>query len=339
VALLVDADTHVEVALEDLARFMDQPVRREVECGTPGSLLPGTLGAPPGVGHTVQNNGDSRGGGGRPEADYAIVFPGLLRTMAFHPSVRLEAGITLGYARWLTDVYLPAHPRARGMLYLPIRDSEACCRVVEEFGAAPGVAGAFLTNLPALQPFANEEMPLYRMLEERALPLAFHPAFLWTEPPLTVFDSYAAAYAYAHPFIQTAHLMNWMLSGMPERFPGLPCVFYGAGVAWLNFVAHRLDQGYMRRPSEAPLLTHRPSHYMRRYFYCTQPVDREDGTGYLEGAVRMIGSGQLIYGSNLPEWDVDTPQAIRRLAFLDEAEQAAILGSNAARLFRLPAGS
>jgi predicted TIM-barrel fold metal-dependent hydrolase len=182
-------------------------------------------------------------------------------------------------------------------------------------------------------------MRLYRTLEERSLPLAFHPVFLWTEPPLTVFDNYAAAYAYAHPFTQAAHLMNWILSGMPERFPQLACVFYGSGVAWLNFVAHRLDQGYMRRPSEAPLLKERPSRYLRRYFYGTHPIDADDADGYLEATFGLIGGGQFIYASNFPQWDFDTPQAIHQLKFLDDAEKAAILGSNAAGLFRLPAAS
>ena len=337
-SVLIDAATRVAVSLEELARFMDQPVRREVEAAVPGSLLPGSLGAPPAVASQQPLNAADPLGGG-PDADYRLVFPGLVLTLTFHPSVRLETAAAAAYARWLTEVYLPVHPRARAMLYLPIRDLDASCRLVEGFGAAPGVVGAFVTNLPALRPFQNQDMRLYRTLEERQLPLAFHPVVLWTEPPLTVFDNYAAAYAYAHPFTQAAHLMSWILSGMPERFPKLACVFYGAGVAWLNFVAHRLDQGYMRRPSEAPLLKARPSHYMRRCFYGTHPIDADDGIGYLEATFGLIGGAQFLYASNYPQWDFDAPQAIRQLAFLGDAEKTAILGSNAVRLFRLPAVS
>jgi len=340
VSLVIDADTHIEVSLEELAQFMAQPMRREVEAATPGSLLPGTLGAPPSAATLQQKGSDGPGSSdGSSEPDYWLAFPGLVLTMTFHPSVRLETGVATAYARWLANAYLPTHPRARAMLYLPIRDTDASCRLVDEFGDVAGIVGAFATNLPALQPFENHDMRSYRALEERRLPLGFHPVFMWTEPPLTVFDTYTAAYAYAYPFTQATHLMNWILSGMPERIPDLACIYYGAGITWLNFVAHRLDQGYMRRPSEAPLLKERPSHYMRRYFYGTHPVDANDDAGYLKATFDLIGVGQFIYASNSPQWDFDTPEAIRRLEFLDEAEQAAILGSNAAGLFRLPAAS
>jgi predicted TIM-barrel fold metal-dependent hydrolase len=326
--MLVDADRHIDVRLQELAPFTDQPVRREIEAAVTGSLLPGTLGGPPDVGTDRA-----------PEADCTVVFPGLVLTMTFHPSVRLEAAVCLAYARWLVEAYLPAQSRSRAMLYLPARDPETASRLVEEFGGAPGIVGAFVTNLPALRPFENRNMQLYALLEERALPLGFHPLFLWSEPPFRVFDAYPAAYAYAGPFIQSAHLMNWVLSGMPERFPGLDCVFYGAGIAWLHFAAHRLDQGFMRRASEAPLLRERPSHYMRRYFYVTHPIEEPDGAGCLDAAVRLIGPGRFLYGSNFPHWDFDPPSAIDGLAFLSPKERAAVLGANAAALFRLGAAS
>ena len=326
--VVVDADRHIDVRLEDLAPFVDRAARREIEDATAGSLLPGTLGGPPDLGADRA-----------PDADYAVVFPGLVLTMTFHPSVRLEAAVCVAYARWLVEAYLPAHPRSLAMLYLPARDPDAASRLVEDFGGASGVVGAFVTNLPAVRPFENRNMRLYGLLEERALPLGFHPLFLWTEPPFGVFDDYLAAYAYAGPFIQSGHLMNWVLSGMPERFPRLDCVFYGAGVAWLHFVAHRLDQGFMRRASEAPLLRERPSHYMRRYSYVTHPIEEADEAGCLDAAVRLIGAGRFLYGSNFPQWDFDPPSAVDRLAALTPEEHAAVLGANAAALFRLGAAS
>src|SRR5262245_57556803 len=102
---------------------MDQPVRREVEAAVPNSLLPGTLGAPPPAA-TQPSQTTAEPQDGRPEADYRLVFPGLVLTMTFHPSVRLETGVATAYARWLAEAYLPAHPQARAMLYLPIRDSD-----------------------------------------------------------------------------------------------------------------------------------------------------------------------------------------------------------------------
>jgi len=329
--VIVDGGRRIDVALDELAPFMDQPCRREVEGAMSGSLIPGSLGAPPSS--PESKSGDLPGLGQPP--DFTVVFPTLLLTMTFHPNVRLEAAIARGYARWVTEVYLPARPRARAMLYLTVRDVDAAFRLVEEFGHAPGIIGAFVTNLLAPQSLENHDMRLYGLLQEHGLPLGFHPVMLWTESPLIVFDRYTTAYAYAYPFMQSAHLMNWIINGMPERFPRLVCLFYGAGVAWLNFVAHRLDQAYMRRPSEAPLLRDRPSHYMRRYFYGTHPLDATDHDGYLHATFRLIGSSQFIYASNFPQWDFDSPDAIRALEFLSPTERDSILGGNGVDLFCL----
>ena len=68
----------------------------------PGSLLPGTLGAPPPVAtQQSPNAADPQDGG--PEADYRLVFPGLVLTMTFHPSVRLETGVATAYGMFATS--------------------------------------------------------------------------------------------------------------------------------------------------------------------------------------------------------------------------------------------
>ena len=131
------------------------------------------------------------------------------------------------------------------------------------------------------------------------------------------------------------HLINWVTNGLPERFPKLKVVWIESGLAWLPFVIQRLDNEYMRRVSEAPLLKRRPSEYIREMYFSAQPLERENMEA-LELTFKMINAEtQLMYASDWPHWDFDLPSAIFDLPFLEEKARRNILGENALRLFNL----
>ena len=57
----------------------------------------------------------------------------------------------------------------------------------------------------------------------------------------------------------------------------------------------------------------------------------------LEAGFRaMRAETQLLYASDWPHWDFDSPASVYDLPFLDEEAKRNILGRNAARLFGLP---
>jgi predicted TIM-barrel fold metal-dependent hydrolase len=334
----VDVDRHVEVDLQSLIPFLDQPWRHRIAASPKlGYVLPRDVGDPT-VGGRIKRPLPARPGGSPGDdpvgADAYLVFPSRLLAMSLHPDPGLDAAVARAYARWLTEVFLPGSPGARGVLYLPFRDAEECRRLVAQFAERPGVVGVFITAAGFLPLHDNRYVPLYAELQERGLPLCFHPTSLWRERPFELFDRYLPVYALGRPFYQCAQVINWVLHGLPERFPRLPCVFLEAGVSWLSFIAHRLDQEFLKRPSEAPLLRDRPSHYIARYFYGTQPLE-QGPHDYLESAMKVVGYDHLLYASNFPEADFDLPGVVERLPFLAEEERAAILGGNALRLFRL----
>ena len=69
------------------------------------------------------------------------------------------------------------------------------------------------------------------------------------------------------PVYNMVHLTNWIVNGLPERFPKLKCIWIESGLAWIPFLMQRLDNEYMMRTSECPSLKRLPSRatYMRRY--------------------------------------------------------------------------
>ena len=54
------------------------------------------------------------------------------------------------------------------------------------------------------------------------------------------------------------HMTNWLMNGLPERFPRLKVIWVESGLAWVPFLMQRLDHEYLKRTSEAPLLKRPP---------------------------------------------------------------------------------
>ena len=141
-------------------------------------------------------------------------------------------------------------------------------------------------------------------------------------------------------FYNMVHLTNWIINGLPERFPKLKVLWIESGLAWVPFMMQRLDNEYMMRSSEAPLLRRKPSDYMREMYFTTQPMEITDMAA-LEQTFRMMNAEtQVLYSSDYPHWDFDLPSTIYDLPFLGEKAKRNILGGNAMRVFNLnlPAG-
>jgi hypothetical protein len=130
-------------------------------------------------------------------------------------------------------------------------------------------------------------------------------------------------------------MTNWIINGLPERFPKLKVLWIESGLAWVPFLMQRLDSEYMMRSSEAPLLKRRPSEYIADMYFTSQPLERSN-LKLTEAAFDAIHADtQLLFASDWPHWDFDLPNSITSLPFLSERAKRNILGFNAARLFDL----
>ena len=97
----------------------------------------------------------------------------------------------------------------------------------------------------------------------------------------------------------------------------------------------RLDHEYLMRQSDAPLLKRLPSEYMQEMYYTSQPMERTN-LKLLQATLEAIhAETQLLYASDWPHWDFDTPGKLMSLPFLSEQAKRNILGENARRLFKL----
>jgi len=357
--MIVDVDAHhyETDSYEGIIEFIEDPVLRQLARYTKGRSLEGQIG-PPGMqemaGRITRYPGrthekldiavpphrditltkrwmDALG------VDIACMFPTPMLGLAMHPQVEAEVGLARAYNRWLCDTILTEEPRIKSMLYLPMNDPAAALRVVEEFGDCKGVIGFMITSTRYKPVYDNAYMKIYAALEERGLPLAFHAAYNWNDQMLSQANRFIKVHALGFTFFNIIHLTNWIVNGLPERFPKLKTIWVESGLAWLPFVMQRLDNEYMMRSSEAPSLKRLPSEYMRDMFFTSQPMEMVGNREALELTFRMIkAETQLLYSSDYPHWDMDLPSTIYDLPFLSLDVKQAILGGNARRLFGLP---
>ena len=271
--------------------------------------------------------------------DVAVMFPSPMLQLGLHPQVEAEVALAWAYNRWLCERVLAEEPRIRSMLYLPFNDPEASFRMVKEFAGKKGVVGFMVTSARHKPVHHNSYMKVYAAIEELGLPLAFHAGYNWNEQSMTMMNKFISVHAIGFVFHNMVHLTNWVLNGIPERFPKLKVIWIESGLAWLPFMIQRLDNEYMMRSSECPALKKLPGEYITDMFYTSQPMEIPRDMSLLESTFKCIkAESQLLYSSDYPHWDFDLPSTIYDLPFLKEKTKRDILGGNAAKLFKLDLG-
>jgi predicted TIM-barrel fold metal-dependent hydrolase len=357
---IVDVDAHVmETAFwSEITDRMDNDVYKQMAKAFKdrGGSPPGLLNATPGMlyqdvfgriphqqrlaeavpgGRThaqvtlVQRAMDSMG------IDYMVVFPTPMLVLGMHPQAEVEVAIGNAFNRWLVEEILPQEPRIQAMLYLPFNHPEACLEVVERYADTPGVIGFTVTSTRFRPVHHDAYMPLYAAMEASGKPFAFHSGFHWGDQSMQQCNRFLSMHAISFVHFNLVHLTNWIVNGLPERFPKLKVIWIESGLAWVPFLMQRLDSEYMMRSSEAPLLRRKPSEYMAEMYYTSQPLERSN-LKLTQATFEAINADtQLLFASDWPHWDFDLPSSITTLPFLSAEAKRNILGLNAARLFNL----
>jgi predicted TIM-barrel fold metal-dependent hydrolase len=130
-------------------------------------------------------------------------------------------------------------------------------------------------------------------------------------------------------------LADLVYAGVFERFPKLRVVAVEAGIGWVPYFLHHLDDNFLRRRFRAGVrLSDMPSEYFTRAVWATFI---EDPPG-----VRLrheIGLDKIMWSTDYPHTNSNWPNSQRIVAYefrdVPEAERRMIVRDNAAALYHL----
>ncbi|WP_067904306.1 amidohydrolase family protein [Nocardia vaccinii] len=354
----VDAHHHELRYWDDVLEYIDDPVLRRNALAM-NRLRPGALmGHTPGLNYQdvagrIPHSNSHRLIEGVPEGrsedvellvraiesmgiDLQVIFPQPMLEIGLHPQSHIEVALTKAYTRWLVDHTLKEDPRIKTLVPLPFVDPKACIEMVNEHAANPSVLGFMVTSQRHQGVQHRDYMPLYDLIQDTGKPIAFHAGPSFGEPASKALNKFISVHAVTFVTCNIVHMTNWILNGIPERFPGLKSIWVESGIAWVPFLMQRLDHEFLMRQSDAPLLKRLPSDYMKECYYSTQPMEA-DNLKALEYTMEIMGAeDNLLYSSDWPHWDFDAPSSIASLPFLSETAKRNILGETARKLFNLP---
>jgi hypothetical protein len=267
--------------------------------------------------------------------DYSVLFPtGLLSAGLESP--KMEVTLCRAYSRWLIEKIGKGSDRVKVLVQLPFGDPEEAYRMVQEMGDEPGVAGFHVSSVRYNRIHDNAYIKTYSLIEEMGKPIALHSGFNAKDPFMSLGEPFIVMHALGFSLFNVLHLCNWIMNGMNERFPKLDMIWTESGLAWVPWVAQRLDSDYRMRSSECPGLKKLPSEYIQDMYYTTQPMEVPNDLSLLECTFKVIkAETQLLFGSDYPHWDMELPTSIYDLPFLDEKAKRNILGENARRVYKI----
>lgn len=349
---LVSADSHVneppEMFAERLdARFRDRAPRLErvdgVECLVMEGMRPRKL--PKGrdvlTGEALER---AQAGGWEPAlrlrdqdrdgVSGEVVFPTLgLQACFMAPDAALQMALAQAYNSWVAEVFAGHPDRFAPAAVIPMLDVEAACAEATR-AATRGLRTLFL---PSRLPSGGYNDPrfdrFWALAEETGLPLTFH-AGTGHEPRIERGAGGAVINYLLGSQADGAHVVCYFAaSGILDRFPRLHVVTVETGSAWLAWVMTTMDEIYEKHHMWAqPKLSRKPSELCREQVHVTF---QNDPVGVHNRA--FTGVEALLWGSDYPHpegtWPRSRAALAEQLRGVPEAEQRAMAGGTAARLF------
>lgn len=222
------------------------------------------------------------------------------------------------------------HPdRVRWLASLPW---EYPASAVEELARAcdAGAVGVMvLANVAGRHLTETAFEPIWRAIDERALPVLVHP----TEPPgnaAMAMNAYSLASTVGFMFDTTLAITRMVFDGFLDRYPNLKIIASHAG-ATVPYLAGRMDRSWeMTIPGKERISTP-PSEYLRRIWY--------DAVTYQQGALELCldvgGADKVMYGSDWPHDIGDIEGCLARVDALKPEIREKVRGGNAQAIFKL----
>lgn len=348
---VVDADAHISERAEQLVPYLDEPYASLFDAGDSGA----NVAAPSypkdelfrSLGGKVQWDDVSSADAEREAMDrfgidHVLITPTLNLYLPIFSDDRFAHALAKAYNDFVIEEFLDEGPdgfKAAATLS-PLKPAKAA-EEIDRVADHPDVVAAIIGSTGIFPPLGDTRYdPIYEALTDRDLPLVLHGAtgsFISAHPFIKRgLKSYWELHIVSHPFSQMIQMSSMIGQGVPERFPDLDVVFQEAGIGWVPFTAYRMDNEYGKRRSEVPLLEKKPSEYIDDQFYFTsQPMAEPENTEHLAWMIEMCGTDNLMFSTDYPHYDFDTPDELFTMirGHFDEATVRDVFGRTAKEVF------
>jgi predicted TIM-barrel fold metal-dependent hydrolase len=318
---LVDADVHPTPRSKDeLRSYLAEPWRSRPPQGyeDPSLYLPWGAGV----------RADSRPAEGPAGSDRELLERQLLNDAAVDyamllPIVRgynnpdVEAALAAATNAWMADTWLGPwndHGRYRASINVCADHPEDAVREIERWAGHPWFAQVRV-NTYTDAAFGNERYhPIYAAASRHGLPVCVHFSKSVGVKMATPVG-HARSYFEVHSMMAlnyAAQLVSLIMEGVFARFPSLTFVFVEGGFSWLLPLLWRMDNAWSHLKDEVPLVSRKPSEYVRdNVRFTTQPIEEPPDVRDLLRTYDLVGADSLLmFSTDYPHWDFDNPQQI-----------------------------
>jgi len=273
--------------------------------------------------------------------DIGILFPDHLLKLPVLTQTPYAAALARAYNAWLLEEWCSVEQGLLGCVIACNHDPQDAAREIRKYADEPSIVGVYLP-CAGIDPLWGHRMydPIYEAAQEADLPVLLHSVTV-THPVFPFnnhgFDTEIGRHSCSHTFSIMANIVHMITTGVPVRYPQLRVAVTEAGISWVPFLMNRLDKEYLERRREVPFLEERPSHYLKKMYFATQPIEEPENLGDLVKFMELYdGEDNTIFASDWPHHDFDHPMKVHQVPFTNEVRRK-VFGENALRLFNIDA--
>lgn len=237
------------------------------------------------------------------------------------------------WSRYTNELLLEAcagEPRLFPLATVPLQDGDRAARVLEDAMAA-GARGCMIGTQPKGVGFGNADGLDDPALEPFWAAASQHEAAVFVHPEYDTLDKRVEAYDMVNAVARINDLTTGMArivyGGVAGRHPGAKIVVATGGAALPYALGRMMRHHELHKDEMAD-----PAAEFTRLYFDTIVFEPET----LDFLVAKVGADKIMLGSDWPFPIGDfTPRKVVEAAKLSDADRAAVLGGNAARIFRL----
>jgi hypothetical protein len=271
--------------------------------------------------------------------DVQVLFPTGMLGYGNNREAELAVALCRAYNNWLHDFCAADRRRFRGAAAMPLQDVRAAIQELHRAVGDLGMIAALIptTVYPGKDLGGREFDDFYGEVQRLGVPLAVHRTSATGAVGFERFTNFTAMHAVVPMYELSAAVANMVIGGVFERFPDLKVAYLEAGVGWVPWLVHMLDEHCEIRAPEVPHLKARPSEYLGsgRVFFSFEPGEPD-----VPRVAEVLGESALLFSSDYPHWDSPFPNSVRTVrerTDMSERLKERVLTHNPAACYGIPA--